>query len=239
MKNKYLIIAAILVATVFLGCFGNSGSLPGKVNFSKNASYALGFSEGAGFRGAMIGGQIYPDIDEFLKGMKDGIMDKGRFSEEEVMNIIDTAFQTLREVQSASAIQDGIKFLEENAKNPGVAVTPSGLQYEVITEGNGPKPTENDTVKVNFEGKLIDGSVFDSSFDAEPYDIGLEWLVPGWSEGLQLMSVGSRYILYVPSEIGYGEQGMTDWSGRPIIPPYATLIIDIELLEINPDMGGY
>jgi len=234
MRNKYWLIPAILIAAVLLGCFGNSGSPPGEINLKKDASYALGLVEGSGFREAMIAGQIYPNIDEFIAGMKDGIMGREpRFSQSDAQEILNTAFQTLREELSAAAIQEEIAFLAENAEKPGMAVTPSGLQYEVITEGSGPKPAENDIVLIHFEGRLLDGTVFDNTYDREPTEINLEWLVPGWAEGLQLMSVGSKYILYVPSAIGYGEQGMTDWSGMVIIPPFATIILEIELIGIN------
>ncbi|MBC7655496.1 MAG: FKBP-type peptidyl-prolyl cis-trans isomerase [Oligoflexus sp.] len=123
----------------------------------------------------------------------------------------------------------GKNFLEENKKNLKVVALPSGLQYEVITEGTGPKPTATDEVTVNYKGTLIDGKQFDSSYDRnEPLTLALNSVIAGWTEGVQLMSVGSKYRFYVPYQLGYGERG----AGQDI-PPYSTLIFDIELLKIG------
>ena len=124
---------------------------------------------------------------------------------------------------------EGEKFLQENALRNEVKVTESGLQYEVLTVGKGPKPTAASTVKVHYEGTLIDGTVFDSSYQrGEPIEFPLSGVIKGWTEGLQLMPVGSKYKLYIPYELGYGERG----AGQSI-PPYATLIFTVELLEIK------
>ncbi|MDR2853740.1 MAG: FKBP-type peptidyl-prolyl cis-trans isomerase [Prevotellaceae bacterium] len=121
-------------------------------------------------------------------------------------------------------------FLEENKLRPEVSVTPSGLQYEVLVAAEGAKPTAADKVKVHYTGKLINGTVFDSSVErGEPITFGLSQVIKGWTEGLQLMSVGAKYRLYIPSELGYGERG----AGAQI-PPFATLIFDVELIDINP-----
>lgn len=119
-------------------------------------------------------------------------------------------------------------FLTENAKREGVTTTDSGLQYEVIQQGEGVKPTLADEVTVHYRGELTDGTVFDSSFDrGEPITFPLMAVVPGWKEGLQLMSTGSRYKLYIPGDLGYGP------SGKGPIPPNATLIFEVELIAVN------
>jgi FKBP-type peptidyl-prolyl cis-trans isomerase len=124
-----------------------------------------------------------------------------------------------------------LAFLEENGKKPGVTITDSGLQYEVITEGTGSKPTAEDIVRVNYEGTLMDGTVFDSTYTrGEPAEFPLYGVIPGWTEGIQLMSEGSSYRFYIPSALAYGEQG-----AGSVIPPYSTLIFKVELLSIIKD----
>ncbi len=125
--------------------------------------------------------------------------------------------------------KDGIAFLAENATKPNVKITESGLQYLVVKEGEGPKPTAANNVTVHYKGTLIDGTVFDSSYDrGEPATFGLGQVIQGWIEGLQLMSVGSKYTFYIPYELAYGTRG-----GGETIPPYAALIFEVELISIN------
>lgn len=127
-------------------------------------------------------------------------------------------------------IAAGKKFLEENALNKSVYQTKSGLQYKIEKKGNGKKPSANSKVKVHYTGKLLDGKVFDSSVErGQPAEFFLNQVIPGWTEGLQLMDVGSKYILYIPHNLAYGEQVVGS------IPPGSTLIFEVELLEILPD----
>ncbi|TAK54517.1 MAG: FKBP-type peptidyl-prolyl cis-trans isomerase, partial [Bacteroidetes bacterium] len=125
--------------------------------------------------------------------------------------------------------KEGETFLEENKKKEGVVTLPSGLQYKVMKSGSGPKPTATQTVTVHYKGTLIDGTEFSSSYtNGEPITMPLSQFIPGWSEGLQLMSVGSKYTLYIPAGLGYGERG-----AGGAVPPNATLIFEVELLEIK------
>lgn len=126
-------------------------------------------------------------------------------------------------------LAEGEAFLAANGKKPGVVTTASGLQYQVVSEGKGPKPKVSDTVRVHYKGALLDGKTFDSSYDRkEPVVFALEQVVPGWKEGIQLMPVGSKYKLWIPAKLGYGEQGTP---GGPIAPN-STLVFDVELLDI-------
>jgi FKBP-type peptidyl-prolyl cis-trans isomerase len=225
MKYKFILIAvALITLLIFGGCSKVDRSLAERENFGKDASYALGMDIGS----MMAGSGVYPNMDEFLQGLKDSLAGVGtRFDEFEAWEILNDAFMTLNEVQSEGALQEGLEFLAENSMRPDVTVTPSGLQYEVSVEGDGPKPTESDFVRVHYEGSLIDGTIFDSSYSrGTPIELPLFGVISGWAEGLQLMSVGSRYRLYIPQELGYGSMAQN------AIPPYSTLIFDVELLDI-------
>ena len=242
MKYKKFLFCAILAAAaiIFGGC-GNSGSNQSvQESLDKDASYALGMTIGSEFRDSMTGGNIFPNMDEFLKGMRDAMGGRNtRFSTSEANEILDKAFAVLMEGINEEAEQRENTFLVQNSQRPGITITSTGLQYEVITEGSGPKPASDDTVLINYEATFIDGRVFDSSYARGfPQDIELDQIIPGWTEGMQLMSVGSQYIFYIPSSIGYGDRGFTNpWTGEVLIPPYTPLVFSVELLEINPEPG--
>lgn len=148
---------------------------------------------------------------------------------EEASQIVQQYVQGAQEARKAKLKQEAAAFLEENKNREGVQVTPSGLQYEVVKEGSGESPGLTDKVTVHYTGKLIDGTVFDSSVErGEPITFGVNQVIEGWTEALQLMQEGDKWILYIPSELGYGERGA---GGE--IPPFAPLIFEVELLEVK------
>jgi len=230
MKNKYIFFLTVLLVFFNLwSCKNNkSGSLSGEENFDKDASYALGMNLGTDIKQTIETEGISLNFDEFMKGFNDRLTGANtRFTAEEAIEKIETAYNAITEGKNAEAIQKENAFLAENSKKPGVVITPSGLQYQVITEAQGPKPSASSYVKVHYEGKLTDGTVFDSSYErGEPVEFPLDAVIPGWTEGLQLMSVGSKYVFYIPSELGYGPRG---WGS---IPAYSMLIFTVELLDI-------
>lgn len=155
--------------------------------------------------------------------------DSTRITMDEANANIQQYFQELKKKQAEEAAEEGRKFLEENAQREEVTTTASGLQYEVLQQGAGPQPDANDKVTVHYKGTLIDGTVFDSSYDrGQPATFGLGQVIRGWTEGLQLMNEGSKYKLYIPYELGYGARGA---GGQ--IPAYATLIFEVELLSVE------
>ncbi|MBD3316568.1 MAG: hypothetical protein GF344_12335, partial [Chitinivibrionales bacterium] len=177
------------------------------------------------------------DMASFAQGVKDIMADKELLlSKEEAQKVKSEQFTAMRAEHEEARRKEGKenevageKFLEENAEREEVTTTESGLQYEVLTEGAGSIPGESDKVKVHYEGKLLDGKVFDSSYDrGEPVTFPVKGVIPGWTEALQLMKVGSKYKLYVPPELAYGERG----AGNDI-PPNATLVFEVELLGIE------
>lgn len=152
-----------------------------------------------------------------------------KISEEDANAIIQQYFTEMSELKSQQAIDEGQIFLQENGQKEGVVTTASGLQYKVLVQGQGPSPKPSDKVTVHYHGTLIDGTVFDSSVDrGEPATFPANGVIPGWVEALQLMSVGSKYQLVIPSELAYGERG-----AGGAIGPNATLIFEVELLSIN------
>lgn len=174
------------------------------------------------------------DFDLIKQGFINGLFGDTTFTKpQEAFEYVNVTLTPLAQAQyeamSVKNQTEGAQFLADNAKREGVKTTASGLQYEVLVAGNGPKPKAESTVKVHYEGSLIDGKVFDSSYErGEPIEFPLNGVIKGWTEGLQLMPVGSTYMLYIPYELGYGERG----AGQSI-PPYATLIFKVELLEIK------
>lgn len=192
----------------------------------EKVSYALGLSLGNNLSES---GLTSPDYDKLAQGIKDVLEhNQPEISLQEAQSILQKFFQELQTKANEKNIEAGKKFLAENAQRPEVKTTASGLQYEIIKEGNGKKPTASDTVKVHYEGTLIDGTVFDSSVRrGEPATFGVTQVIAGWVEALQLMTVGSKWKLFIPSELAYGARG----AGQSIAP-HSTLIFEVELLDI-------
>lgn len=207
-------------------------------SFEDKSAYAIGLSMGRYIGSTLekqqeLGVELNNDI--ILSGVQDGFSDKGQMSDEEIQTAltaydehINELIETQAKEQAAATLEDGKKFLEENAKRDGVTVTDSGLQYEVLTEGKGAKPNAEDVVTVHYTGTLVDGTTFDSSVErGEPASFPLNQVIPGWTEGVQLMPVGAKYKLVIPAELGYGE------AGAGTIPGNSVLIFEVELLDIK------
>lgn len=196
-------------------------------------SYALGLSMGNNFRASGIEQINVRDFADGVAAVYDG--QSAKMSYDEAKAVIQKFFTELQAKQDAAAkvmgeqnARAGESFLRENAKRPEVATTPSGLQYEILAEGKGARPTASDQVVVHYTGKLIDGTVFDSSVErGEPATFGVTQVIPGWVEALQLMQAGSKWRLYVPSNLAYGAQG-----AGGVIGPNQTLIFDVELIKV-------
>ncbi|MBP5546145.1 MAG: FKBP-type peptidyl-prolyl cis-trans isomerase [Bacteroidales bacterium] len=198
-------------------------------------SYALGHNIGHQLIG--MGLQKSLNIDDYAAAIADVLQGREpKMSHEEAHEVLEHFFEELEERQQAEAAErgkaakgEGEAFLRENAKRAGVTVTASGLQYEVVKEGTGRQPKASDTVRCHYEGTLIDGTVFDSSYRRnQPAEFGLRQVIAGWTEGVQLMKEGSIFKFYIPYNLAYGERG----AGADI-PPYAALIFTVELIKVK------
>ena len=189
-------------------------------------SYALGLSIGNNFQNSGI---KKLQVEDFVKGLEDALGEKQpAISYEEAKQVINDYFMKLQQERLEINKQAGAEFLEINRHKAGVVELPSGLQYEILKQGTGAKPSASDKVKCHYHGTLINGTVFDSSVQrGEPATFGVSQVIPGWVEALQLMPVGSKWRLFIPSNLAYGEHGAGD-----VIEPNSTLIFDVELLDI-------
>ena len=190
-------------------------------------SYSLGVNVATGVQSQGIKDI---DIDALSKAFNDVFEgNELDISEEDGLQILQDYFAKITEKQKTQATEDGIAYLSENANKEGVITTESGLQYEILKEGEGKKPSANDQVTVHYHGTLIDGTVFDSSVDrGEPATFPVNGVIPGWVEALQLMNTGSKWKLTIPANLAYGERG-----AGGIIGPNTTLIFEVELIKIN------
>jgi len=237
MKIKMKTTLAIILLAGLTAC--NQGDDKAAANTTsletdtQKLSYAMGLDVGKSLKNL----EVDVDADAFALAVNDVLSgDKVKLPEEVAANIKQEFFRKKQAVQMAKRKSDGSEnktkgeaFLVENAKKDGVKVTASGLQYEVITQGDGAKPKPENTVKVHYKGTTIDGTEFDSSYSrGQPISFPLNGVIPGWTEGVALMPVGSKYRFFIPSELAYGERG----AGAKI-GPNSTLIFEVELLAIE------
>ena len=197
-------------------------------------SYALGLNIGQQLKQMGLNGVL--SVEDFAAAIKDTLEGNDlKLTVPEAQQKLNKFFAELEEKQRAAAAEagkaaraEGEAFLIENGKREGVFITKTGLQYEVLVEGKGKQPKATDTVRCHYEGRLLDGTVFDSSYRrGEPADFGLQQVIKGWTEGVQLMKEGSKFRFFIPFDLAYGEHG----AGADI-PPYAALIFDVELIEV-------
>lgn len=230
MKYSALILFATFTVFSFTSCDGQKKSKGDDRKITTvidSVSYGIGSTIG---RNLKKDGLDSVDVDLVAKGIRDEFEGKTpAMTPEAAQACIGTYVQGIQAKKQAANVEKGKKFLEENSKKPGVITLPSGLQYMVIKEGTGPKPTAEDKVTTHYHGTLLDGKVFDSSVDrGQPVTFAVNGVIPGWTEALQLMPVGSKWKLFIPSNLAYGERGAGGDIG-----PNETLIFDVELISIE------
>lgn len=219
----------IIAGAAFIGLFALNSSAQQLQSGADSLSYALGQDIARSIKsiGVPINAQI---VSESLSKALAG--EASLFGEQEVQQIIRQQLMAAQEAKSAVFKEESERFFAENKKQAGVVVDSSGIQYVVLQPGTGEQPTKEDEVTVHYIGKLLDGSTFDNSYDrGEPITFGLDGVIPGWQIALPLMQKGAKYRFFIPYNLAYGERG----SGK--IPPFSTLIFDIELLGITPQEG--
>ena len=225
-KNLLLILAAGTLA--LSSC--NSGSMSGTTATLKTekdtASFYIGYMYGSGMRQVMT----EPNMQAIVAGMNSALQKKDmKITEQEMQMFLSQYMQKLAMQKAEANKKKGEEFMAENAKKAGIDTLAGGLQYKVITTGSGNKPAATDRVKVHYKGTLLDGTEFDSSISrGEPAEFFLNQVIPGWTEALQQMPVGSKWILYIPSDMAYGPRG-----AGGLIGPNETLIFEVELLDIT------
>lgn len=250
LRSPLILLAALSLSVVAAGCKpGDKAATTPAANADKTAAGAKAIpglptekDQASYMIGMAMAKQLEPakddiDVDVIAKAIKASLAgQKLLLTDQQAAEIAQSFGQKMQAKQLAKMMEDSKKnlaagdtFLAQNGKRPGVQTTASGLQYQVLTQGTGAKPQPTDTVRVNYKGMLLDGKTFDSSYDrGEPATFPLDQVVPGWQEGIALMPVGSKYKFWIPSKLGYGDKGTP---GGPI-PPNATLVFEVELLDI-------
>ncbi len=229
MKKSFIYVAFITVSIVFASCSGKKENKEVKLSNNRDSlSYSFGVNVGSSMKQEGIDTII--NLDIFTEGFNAVITNKNpALTSEQALTVLKAYFAKLQNKEFAKNKGEGEKFLAENAQKEGVKTLPSGLQYKVIKEGTGAKPKATNTVKTNYTGKFLNGKVFDSTEGKAPAEFPLNQVIPGWTEGIQLMSVGAKYEFYIPYNLAYGEKGMQQGG----IPPFSTLVFDVELLSIK------
>lgn len=228
---RTLSAAALLLAAVHTHSWAQTATTTeGKKVTAEQASYALGTMVGRSIEETLKGAPGGKNLDKtiILKSITEYFSGNSQLSPEDAGNQLNSYFEAAQIAEAEARKAEGEKFLAENAKKKGVKVTESGLQYKILVEGKGIKPTVEDTVQVHYRGRLIDGTEFDSSYShGEPIKFSPLQVIPGWTEGLCLLRKGDKAELYIPASLAYGERG----AGNKI-PPHSVLIFEIEMLDV-------
>lgn len=232
MKNSFIVLTAIVLSIIGMSCQPSGSGKDVELNtLADSAGYAIGILVGENNRQQVESAPGGSDLN--LEAMaaafrSASLGEEGKMTVEEADQIIRSYFESEGAREGQSNLEEGNAFLEENRGRQDIRITDSGLQYEVLEEGDGPTPSDSDRVRVHYHGTLIDGTVFDSSVDrGEPAVFGVNQVIPGWTEALKLMPVGSKWKIYLPAELAYGESGAGGQIG-----PNSVLIFEVELLEI-------
>ncbi len=236
-RSKFMKVFIIAALTLAL-CAGQTVAAEKKeMSEKEKLSYSLGYTQGSSMDGFFKAQSIDVDKNILIKAIKDGLSGAKPSLTDEEMRATMAAFQKNIMAKRAEAMKESAEkskkaaevYLEANKKKEGVVTLPSGLQYKVLTQGTGNTPKATDKVKVNYKGTLIDGTEFDSSYKrGEPSVFQIDKVIAGWTEALQLMKEGSKWEIYIPANLAYGERG-----GSPLIGPNSTLIFEIELISIE------
>jgi FKBP-type peptidyl-prolyl cis-trans isomerase FkpA len=228
MKNLWCFVILLFAAVGICGAEAiadDSAALKDKIDLS----YAFGMAIGGDLKQTGLSFSY----NTFTRGLRDALEGSPtRITKEEAIEKVQNAFREALAEQRRKSQEREAQYFEENRKREGVVTTESGLQYEIISEGSGLRPSPDEVVIVQYEGTLTDGTIFDSTFLRDgPEEIPLDQVIPGWSEGVQLMNIGSIYRFHIPSGLAYGERG-----GGDIIPPYSPLIFRVELIDILDEL---
>lgn len=243
LKKSFVVMAMLCLISTGVACAQSEESTEGSTgealdSLEKRASYAIGMNMAQGMKSQ----DVPIDLDLLIQGLQDAFAGEDtRLSPEEMQQALQQFQQMMvqqqqeaRAAQGESNKQEAETFFAENKEKEGVVTTDSGLQYLVMEEGDGPKPTTEDRVTVHYKGTLLDGTEFDSSYNrGQPATFPVNGVIPGWQEAIPLMSVGSKYKLWIPPELAYGAQGQ-----GPVIGPNQALVFEVELLGIEEEAAG-